>query len=153
MKFHILAFLAASIIAAPTDLDLSTKKTTYSVCSASNAILQLSNVNFSPNPISSGDEITMTLTGTTVSGVISKGASIKASIKFGFLTVFSQVLDFCTEASAQNLACPIAAGTHVNWVSKFSIPKAAPGGSYKATFSFTNANGAEFACVGANIEL
>lgn len=150
MKLSLVVAAVSAAVVPVTDLS---RHSTFSLCGDSSDILQISDVQFTPNPINQGDHVDMRLIGVT-SAALTTGAKVKALLKYNSFTVYDETLDFCADASGSNNnnPCPIAAGP-LNFVHGFHIPKMSPGGTYKGVFMFKNGDGAQIACVKAVIYL
>ena len=156
MLFNVLiAAACASVIPAEFENAGATHfagtPTTYSMCSTKDAILKIDTLEFTPNPIVKGQNLTLKMTGVNSAPIV-QGAKAKVVVKLGPINVLTQEFDLCAEAPSQGLSCPIPAGP-VSLSKSFEIPGNTPGGKFTGKFTFTNSDGKEISCVDAILYL
>ncbi|KAF8476843.1 ML domain-containing protein [Kalaharituber pfeilii] len=112
-------------------------------------ILIIDNVDISPNPPVPGATLTITATG-TLKEEVGAGAYIDVEVKYGYIKLIHQQIDFCENAGQVDLACPIKEGD-LSLTKKVDLPKAIPPGKYHVSANAWNADGEHITCLFADV--
>lgn len=91
-------------------------------------ILQIDQVDLSPNPPKPGEVLTITASG-TFNQPVEKGAYVNLVVKYGLITLIKQTADLCDQVSNVDLKCPLNAGK-MTLTKQVELPKQIPPGKY-----------------------
>ncbi|KAJ1559368.1 hypothetical protein HK405_010900 [Cladochytrium tenue] len=127
---------ASPVALVPRDLD------GFSLCS-SGTPFTLESLTYSPNPITAGSTLTITLSGALTVDV-TDGAYVSITAVWLGITVLSENIDLC---SSEGVSCPIAASNDASLTVSFALPSAAPAVDVALTANAYNADGTLLTCV------
>ncbi|KAJ5805131.1 hypothetical protein N7474_011018 [Penicillium riverlandense] len=96
--------------------------------SPANYLLQIDQVDLSPNPPKPGQSLTIKASGTLLDK-IEKGATVSLEVKWGLITLVKQTVDLCDQIKNVDLTCPLEKGKMV-LTKKVDLPKQIPPGKY-----------------------
>ncbi|KAG6834365.1 hypothetical protein H0H93_010113 [Arthromyces matolae] len=141
-------------LAIPQPVDsVSSQSFSWKNCDTSNGIVNVQDIQISPDSPQAGKNLTVTIRG-QVTSTVQEGAYATVSVKAGLVTYPSQKVDICQEARNSNLSiqCPVAPGTYTV-VDTVSIPNNVPKGSYNAQINGYTADKASMFCVQATFDV
>ncbi|KAI5301075.1 Phosphatidylglycerol/phosphatidylinositol transfer protein [Ascosphaera pollenicola] len=119
-----------------------------SYCSAPNKnILDIDQVDISPNPPQAGKTLTITATG-TISKDIQEGAKVLVQVKYGLIRLISQEIDLCSEITKVDMSCPIEKG-HITLSKDVQLPREIPPGKYSVFADALTKNDERITCLQA----
>ncbi len=110
---------------------------TWNNCGTDTTDLKVTNVIFTPNPVTKGQNFTLDIYTT---GVAVTGGTFSIDVYFSGIKVFSDNLDLCEETS-----CPISAGVGKISHSQ-SLPPVTPSGSYAIKATGKDLSGNSLVC-------
>jgi hypothetical protein len=90
----------------------------------SNSLLSISSLEMIPDPPKTGQNLTLIASG-FLRGSIVEGATLRVSVKLGFVTLYDHTDKVCDLTRASGLNCPIGRGEQ-SIVAGFPIPSMAP---------------------------
>ncbi|PWW75996.1 ml domain-containing protein [Tuber magnatum] len=94
----------------------------------SDDILTIEKVDLIPNPPIPGQALTIEAVG-VLKDVVTKGAYVEVSVKYGLITLIKETLDLCDHVNEVDLECPIDQGKLI-LAKVVDIPKQIPPGKY-----------------------
>lgn len=143
MKFlSLVASAAAVVIYASSPLKS---------CGSSADSFNLKSLDITPYPIVKGQNVTISAAGSLKAPIVD-GSKIALSVKAGFIPLYSNTLDVCSNTAKQGYACPIAAGDHTIGTSQ-AIPDNVPAGSFDIKLVATNADNTQIACFAGTVKI
>jgi len=90
--------------------------------------LIIEEVDLTPNPPVPGQPLTIKAVG-MLKNVVTKGAYVEVSVKYGLITLIREVLDLCDHVKEVELECPIDKGKQT-LTKVVNIPREIPPGKY-----------------------
>lgn len=143
MKFlSLVAAASAVVIYAPSPLKS---------CGTSADTFNLQSLDITPYPIIKGQNVSISASGNLKKAILD-GSKIALSVKAGFIPLYSNTLDVCSNTAKQGYSCPIAAGDHTIATSQ-AIPDNVPAGSFDIKLVATNADNSEIACFAGTVKI
>jgi hypothetical protein len=108
-------------------------------------ILNITNVDLSPNPPVPGSTLNI-----TASGIFSKnvdpGATLFLQVKYGLITLIRQEADMCDRIGNVDLTCPLKKG-EMDLTKSVEIPKQVPKGTYSVIADVKSVDGEAVTCM------
>ncbi|KAB8216886.1 Phosphatidylglycerol/phosphatidylinositol transfer protein [Aspergillus novoparasiticus] len=114
-------------------------------------ILDIKQVDLSPNPPLPGKTLVITASG-TLHKKIEDGAYVLLEVKYGLITLLRQTADLCEQLVNVDLKCPLGPGD-MTLTKQVDLPKQIPPGKYTVQADVFNSDGEHITCLKAlNIE-
>ncbi|KAF2663209.1 hypothetical protein BT63DRAFT_380452 [Microthyrium microscopicum] len=114
-------------------------------------ILQIDNVDISPNPPKAGVPLTIAASG-TLNEPVGEGAYIAIQVKYGLITLIKTTIDLCEQVKNVDLECPLKKGPLV--VTKdVDLPQQIPPGKYTVLADVFTADDERITCLQAQVRL
>jgi len=120
----------------------------WTSCGTASDHFTIDNVVVTPSTPVKGELVIVSATGTLNEEVTA--GNVHVTVKYGFITLINQNVDFCS--SENPVPCPVPAGTYTHTVNA-TIPANAPSGTYKANIVATDQNSQEIACIDVTLNL
>lgn len=114
-----------------------------------NQILDLQQLDLSPNPPERGNNLTIIAKG-YVSDDIIDGAYVDVVVTFGYIKLISQTYDLCEELPNVDMKCPINKGNY-ELTKEVEIPGEVPPGKYVVTARAYNYNDELITCLTGSV--
>ena len=112
-------------------------------------ILDIREVNLSPNPPQRGTELLIRAVG-EVKQTIEEGAYVKLEVKYGLIKLLSTTADLCEQVKNVNLECPIKPGNLVLGKT-VELPGEIPPGTYNVKADVYTADDEKITCLTASV--
>ncbi|QMW42093.1 hypothetical protein G4B11_005417 [Aspergillus flavus] len=114
-------------------------------------ILDIKQVDLSPNPPLPGKTLVITASG-TLREKIEEGAYVLLEVKYGLITLLRQTADLCEQLVNVDLKCPLGPGD-MTLTKQVDLPKQIPPGKYNVQADVFNSDDEHITCLKAlNIE-
>ncbi|KAB8209918.1 PG-PITP like protein [Aspergillus parasiticus SU-1] len=114
-------------------------------------ILDIKQVDLSPNPPLPGKTLVITASG-TLHKKIEDGAYVLLEVKYGLITLLRQTADLCEQLVNVDLKCPLEPG-EMTLTKQVDLPKQIPPGKYTVQADVFNSDDEHITCLKAlNIE-
>ncbi|KAI8051352.1 ML domain-containing protein [Syncephalis plumigaleata] len=118
-------------------------------CSESTDILQIKEVELTPDPPHKGQTLYIKATG-TFSEAVTQGSYAKVIVKYGLIQLIKQTYDLCENVSQANISCPIGPG-EITLERSVDLPKEIPPGSYRVNAQIFTEDDRPITCLNAAI--
>ncbi|KAJ3196148.1 hypothetical protein HDU83_008096 [Entophlyctis luteolus] len=145
LSYVVTATLTALAIASPIAIAKRDALDGFNTkCSKSSDTFTITSLTYTPNPITAGSNVTVSVTGTSTKDIVT-GASVHVvATILGFITVLDKTIDVC---SAEGVSCPIVAANNEVVAFQFDVAPGTPSLTVDVKATLTNADGSEIVCV------
>ncbi|KAF8252267.1 hypothetical protein K440DRAFT_526641, partial [Wilcoxina mikolae CBS 423.85] len=113
----------------------------------SDDVATIETVNLTPNPPIPGETLEIEAVG-VLHDVITDGASVDLTVKYGLITLIRERFDMCENAGQVDLECPVSDGKRILKKS-VDIPKQIPPGTYTVIANAYTVDGRRITCITA----
>ncbi|KAK5939869.1 Phosphatidylglycerol/phosphatidylinositol transfer protein [Knufia obscura] len=112
-------------------------------------ILEVHNVDLTPNPPVPGEKLTIKANG-TFSEEIEEGATVFLQVRYGLITLIKQEADMCEQLPKIDIECPIKKG-YMEISKEVNIPRQVPPGKYTVLADVNTKDKRAITCMEATI--
>ncbi|CCE65622.1 hypothetical protein TPHA_0M00470 [Tetrapisispora phaffii CBS 4417] len=116
-------------------------------------VVDITQVNLSPNPPARGKDLTISASG-TVASVVGEGSYVDVEVRLGYVKLLTQKFDLCQMLSDNDIAglgeCPIQKGAY-SLTKAVRIPDEVPPGKYTVLARAYNEHGELLTCITGDI--
>ncbi|KAJ1567591.1 Phosphatidylglycerol/phosphatidylinositol transfer protein [Cladochytrium tenue] len=126
---------------------------TVSLCPGDRAadLLDLTSVDFAPDPLRRGQEATVALRG-VLRRPVADGGVVSVSLKMGPIKLLETSLDLCDTLTSIGSSCPLPEGD-LSLSHSFTVPNEVPSGKFTAQVHLKDVKGQTISCLLANLKL
>ncbi|KAG6842588.1 Phosphatidylglycerol/phosphatidylinositol transfer protein [Blastosporella zonata] len=121
-------------------------------CGSPNDVIQIDNIQVSPDPPKPGHDLTVKVKGKAVSG-IEEGAYADVTVKLGLIKLIHKQFDLCEEARAANASvqCPVEPGDY-EVTHTVALPKEIPQAKFSIDVQGYTANDDDMLCLKLKVD-
>lgn len=152
------SLLAVSVAATPSwpgqvkiqeDFKVPGDNPLYFCADPKDNLLEIENVDLSPNPPEAGKGLTIKAKGDFKEKI--EGGKMHLQVKYGLITLINQDADLCDTVGKADLDCPLEKG-EMTLTKDVDLPKAIPPGKYTVLADVYNDDGDKITCLTAHVE-